>query len=176
MFLPRAVWLSLNTKYGIHLRNLVDAAKKYESVDSCSNREKIIFYLCKNLLRSVKYREYKANKKVLNAIQKDIYRSHQLELNSLLTLISTQPALAVNVLNNGKDLDKRMKNSRKDSKMKPSKSFDDLQEEKPKKPKQQNNSELYTGNECRLKYVTFKVICLTILRHKPVNSVINKPR
>lgn len=142
MYLPRVIWLSLNTKYGIHLRNLVDAAKKYESVDSCSNREKIIAYLCRNLLRSVKYREYKANKRVLNAIKKDIYLNHQLELNSLLTLMSVHPALTTNVLN--REPEPRLRKARA-AKMANSRSFDDL-----------NKLPSDTGNECRLRLVKFK--------------------
>lgn len=51
MYFPRFLWLTFNSRYGIDLHNLVDAAKKYESVDSFENREKILVYLCKNLLR-----------------------------------------------------------------------------------------------------------------------------
>lgn len=51
MYFPRFLWLSFNSRYGINLRNLVDAAKKYESVDCGDNREKVLVYLCKNLLR-----------------------------------------------------------------------------------------------------------------------------
>jgi hypothetical protein len=99
MYLPRLVWLSFSTKYGINLRNLVDAAKKYENVDSCAKKEKILIYLCKNLLRSVKYREYKSNKKLLNSIEKNIYLNHKHELNSLLTVLSQEPSLASSVFN-----------------------------------------------------------------------------
>ena len=45
----------MNHRYGISLKNLIDAAKKYESVDLCASREKILVYICKNLLRSLQY-------------------------------------------------------------------------------------------------------------------------
>lgn len=157
MFFPRLVWLSLNNKYGIHLRNLVDAAKKFESVDSCSNREKIIAYLCRNLLRSVKYREYKANKKVLNAIKKDMYLNHQLELNSLLRLMSVQPTLTANMLARGEP--KKWQRARE--RLKSSRSYDDLRHEHAGKNNNPPYNEFYskndTGNECRLRFVSFKV-------------------
>lgn len=160
MYLPRVVWLSLNNKYGIHLRNLVDAAKKYESVDSCSNREKIIAYLCRNLLRSVKYREYKANKKVLNAIKKDMYLNHQLELNRLLTMMSVQPTLTANMLARGEPPNKWKKRAAAAGRMKSSRSYDDLHNGNSSKQKPTFN-EFYSkndpGNDCRLKYVNFKV-------------------
>jgi hypothetical protein len=45
----------MNTRYGISIKNLIDAAKKYESVDLTSNRERILVYMCKNLLRTLQY-------------------------------------------------------------------------------------------------------------------------
>lgn len=53
MYLPRIMWVGLNHRYGISLKNLIDAAKKYESVDLFSNKEKILIYMCKNLLRTL---------------------------------------------------------------------------------------------------------------------------
>ena len=61
MYLPRFIWHSFNSRYGINLKNLVDAAKKYETVESSNNREKILVYMCKNLLRSIEYKNYRVN-------------------------------------------------------------------------------------------------------------------
>lgn len=184
MYLPRVIWLSLNTKYGMHLRNLVDAAKKFESVDSCSNREKIIAYLCRNLLRSVKYREYKANKKVLNAIKRDMYMNHQLELDSLLKLMSAQPTLTANILAREQEAackKQRWSKQQQRGRIKSSRSYDDLNsssnqesssnskhnksnnnhQSKHNNNKPQQLNEFYSkndpSNECRLKLVSFRV-------------------
>jgi hypothetical protein len=91
--LPRALWMSLNTRYGINLKNLVDAVKKYESVDSISNKEKILVYICKNLLRTIQYNKYINNKsfnfltkKNLNSEEKKCYVDSRIELNKMLLM------------------------------------------------------------------------------------------
>jgi hypothetical protein len=53
MYLPRIVWLSMNTKYGMNIHNLVEAAKKYETLDSSHQREKILCYIATNMIKSI---------------------------------------------------------------------------------------------------------------------------
>lgn len=97
MYLPRVLWLSLNTKYGINLRNLVDAAKKYESVDSYSNKEKILIYICKNLLRTIQYNEYSNDKKYLSSSTKrNVYLNHKYELSKMLHQLSEEKLIQTN--------------------------------------------------------------------------------
>lgn len=62
MYMPRLLWLTMNSRYGLNIKNLVDAAKKYEGVDSCKNKLKILTYICKNLLRNVEYTDYIRNR------------------------------------------------------------------------------------------------------------------
>jgi len=94
MYFPRFIWISLNSKYGLNLRNLVDAAKKYESVDGNDNREKILVYMCKNLLRAIQYKEaYKLNKKNLsndNFTSEALFLKNNKELNKMLTMHNQQ--------------------------------------------------------------------------------------
>ena len=85
--------MSLNTKYGINLKNLVDAVKKYESVDSASSKEKILVYICKNLLRTIRYNKYINNKtfnflnrKHLNSEKMKSYIESRMELNKMLSM------------------------------------------------------------------------------------------
>jgi hypothetical protein len=61
MYLPRFIWITFNSRYGINLKNLVDAAKKYETLEGSYNRERILIYMCKNLLRSIEYKNYRTN-------------------------------------------------------------------------------------------------------------------
>ena len=105
MYMPRVIWLSLNTRYGINLRNLVDAAKKYESVDSCSNKQKILVYLCKNLLRTIQYNQHIKNKnykfsneKYMNSAKKASYVENRLELNKMIHMMTTEDKSQANVL------------------------------------------------------------------------------
>jgi hypothetical protein len=98
MYMPRIAWTSLNTRCGINLRNLVDAAKKYESVDSFNNKEKILIYLCKNLLRSVNFSEQQMKNNAylqpLNKINSSYDSRHdpkRYELNKLMSLMSDKP-------------------------------------------------------------------------------------
>jgi hypothetical protein len=79
MYLPRVLWLSLNTRYGLNIKNLVDAAKKYEMVDSFKSKLTILTYICKNLLRNVEYTDYIKNKSSL--INKNFYSKSDKYLN-----------------------------------------------------------------------------------------------
>jgi hypothetical protein len=110
MYLPRVIWLSLNSKNGINLKNLVDAAKKYETVDSYANKKKILIYLCKNLLRTVQY-NFKTNNKRLDEI---LFTKNKNELSKLLNRITlsednsqlNKTTIVNNDLNNKKNLKK----------------------------------------------------------------------
>ena len=82
MFLPRALWVTLNKRYGINLYNLVDAAVKYESLDSFADKEKILVYLCKNLLRSIKFNECRNS----NQLDKASFQSSHKEIDRLLSM------------------------------------------------------------------------------------------
>ena len=84
--MPRIFWHSLNTRYGINIKNLVDAAKKYESVDSYSNKEKILVYLCRNLLRSIQYNDYR-NKEKFDPTNNDSYLNSRIELSKMLLVM-----------------------------------------------------------------------------------------
>ncbi|CAF0976390.1 unnamed protein product [Brachionus calyciflorus] len=84
MYAPRILWLSLNTKYGINLSNLVDAAKKYESVDSFINKEKILVYICKNLIRTIQLNT-SYNKKIKKCQEKrELYLAHKYEIDRMM--------------------------------------------------------------------------------------------
>lgn len=86
MYFPRIIWLALNSKYGINLRNLVDAAKKYENVDAVYNKEKILVYICKNLLRTIRYNENSNRRKVLkSAEKKTAYLNHKYEIDRMMS-------------------------------------------------------------------------------------------
>ena len=86
MFLPRALWVTLNKRYGINLYNLVDAAVKYESLDSFADKEKILVYLCKNLLRSIKFNECRNS----NQLDKASFQSSHKEIDRLLSMRPNQ--------------------------------------------------------------------------------------
>lgn len=103
MYLPRLLWLSLNTKYGINLRNLVDAAKKYETVDSYSNKEKILVYICKNLLRTIQFNESTNNKRFLNS-----YLNRKLELDKILNQKQPRKSVRKNIPNHPHHLNRRL--------------------------------------------------------------------
>lgn len=86
MYFPRIIWLSLNSKYGINLRNLVDAAKKYENVDALYNKEKILVYICKNLLRTIRYSEHiNMRKMVRSTDKKNSFLNHKSELDRMMS-------------------------------------------------------------------------------------------
>ena len=94
--------MSLNTRYGINLKNLVDAVKKYESVDSASSKEKILVYICKNLLRTIQYNKYINNKSFnflskrhLNSDEKKSYVESRMELNKMLSMTKQETAKSV---------------------------------------------------------------------------------
>ncbi|CAF1080695.1 unnamed protein product [Adineta steineri] len=53
--LPRIIWQSFNDKFGLSLRNLVDAANKYESLDVDKERGAVVQYIADSLQR---YEEY----------------------------------------------------------------------------------------------------------------------
>lgn len=85
MYFPRVIWLSLNSKYGINLRNLVDAAKKYENVDAVANKEKILVYICKNLLRTIRYNEHINMQKYLKSTdKKTTFLDHKSEIDKMM--------------------------------------------------------------------------------------------
>jgi hypothetical protein len=101
MYIPRLFWVAFNRRNGINLYSLVDAALKYESLDSFAEKEKIMVYLCKNLLRSIQMNEFK---------HKNDYTSTQLYKNSraeLSKLLNMKPELrAENSKQYNKDLSK----------------------------------------------------------------------
>lgn len=91
MYFPRVIWLSLNSKYGINLRNLVDAAKKYENVDALHSKEKILIYICKNLLRTIRYNEHSNRHKVLTSEgKKTVYLDHKCEIDQMMSQYERQ--------------------------------------------------------------------------------------
>lgn len=101
--------MSLNTRYGINLKNLVDAVKKYESVDSASSKEKILVYICKNLLRTIQYNRYINNKsfnflskKHLNSDEKKSYVESRMELNKMLSITKQETTKSVSNKSNKK--------------------------------------------------------------------------
>ena len=94
MYLPRFIWLSFNSRYGVNLKNLVDAAKKYETVEGSDNREKILVYICKNLLRSIQFKDYRRSGNThrqddSSSFLNDSYLTNQKELNKMLTMSSS---------------------------------------------------------------------------------------
>ena len=84
MYIPRILWISFNKRNGINLFSLVDAAIKYESLDSYSEKEKILVYLCKNLLRSIQFNEYNIERKMPR--DKEDYKKCRIELSKLLKM------------------------------------------------------------------------------------------
>ena len=89
--------MSLNTRHGINLKNLVDAVKKYESVDSTPNKEKILIYICKNLLRTVQFNKYInnkhfnfSNKKYSNTDQKRAYVESRVDLTKMIGMMQPE--------------------------------------------------------------------------------------
>lgn len=83
MYIPRLFWVAFNKRNGINLYSLVDAAHKYESLDSFADKEKIMVYLCKNLLRSIQLNEFKHKK---DYISNEFYKNNRTELSKLLCM------------------------------------------------------------------------------------------
>jgi hypothetical protein len=73
MYIPRILWLNLNSRYGLNIKNLIDAAKKYESVECYKNKLKILTYICKNFLKNLDYIDY-INHKSYNTINNTKYQ------------------------------------------------------------------------------------------------------
>ncbi len=83
MYVPRIFWVSFNKRNGLNIYGLVDAAIKYESLDSFSEKEKILVYICKNLLRSIQFYDHSHKKDYTSS---DGYKCNRTEISKLLMM------------------------------------------------------------------------------------------
>jgi len=91
MYVPRIVWNSLSTRYGLNLHNLVDAAKKHELVDAFMAKQRILVYISKSLLRSVQYGDHRSQKRFDAHKSTSSYAEARLDLSLMLRSVSEIP-------------------------------------------------------------------------------------
>ena len=86
MYIPRILWLNLNSRYGLNIKNLIDAAKKYESIDCYKNKLRILTYICKIFLRNIDYINYRNNSSLNknNQDKQSYYINKKHEINLIL--------------------------------------------------------------------------------------------